>query len=107
MSCPWYISARAVREYLALTGQPPVTDGPAWDRAERELMAMAEVVARQEQDGVKAPRPVLGHPDLVQYRGGRPLRPNLIVSRAARPEGELPQLVSVVPSGGGAGGWRR
>lgn len=97
-TCPWYISARAVREYLELTGRPAATDGPEWDRAERELMELAEKCAELERLGIKQPQPVASSPGLVRYRGPRPLRLNLVVSTAQRPEGGLPQLVNVVGS---------
>lgn len=98
MRGPWYISARAVREYLALMRRPVVEDGPEWERAEAELLAMAAGVAELERLGVKSPKPVRGHTDLFAHRGPRPLRLQLIVSTAVRAEGALPQLVSVRPT---------
>lgn len=82
----WYISARAVREYAAIAGLPSDdNDFPARERELLELCATAHLVRRQ-QNG------------LEQWRSGRPLRLRLMVSPAARPEGPLPQLVSVLAS---------
>ncbi|MFN7132394.1 MAG: hypothetical protein ACK4N5_09935 [Myxococcales bacterium] len=93
---PWYISARAVREYLALTQRSApvgadgwIEAGPGWSRAEGELVALAQTCAG------KAPKVLRS--GLLQYRGPRPLRLQLIVSPAPRDEGALPQLVSVLP----------
>ncbi len=41
MRGPWYITVRAVQDYLRLQGHPAVTDGPDFDRAEDELIAIA------------------------------------------------------------------
>lgn len=88
---PWYVSARAVREYLALTGRPPVDDGPVWDEAEDELIDIAERTVAADR------RPRVLRSGLVQYRGPRPLRLRLIVAPKPRAEGSLPQLVQVLP----------
>ena len=92
---PWYISASAVRDYLRLMRRPVVDDGPEWHRAEAELIRMAEDCVAREREGIRLPRPVRGHADLMQYRAGRPWRLALIVSTAQRSEGSLPQLVQV------------
>lgn len=89
-SGPWYISARAVREYAALARLGNPDDPAVWDRAERELIAMArETVASGRQ-----PRRMRS--GALRYRGPRPLRLTLIVVDAPRPEGPLPQLVRVL-----------
>lgn len=92
---PWYLSARAVREYLALMRRKDDDGGPEWSRAEDELRAMAENCLERERTGIRLPRPHRGKPDLIVYRGPSPLRLQLIVSTTKRPEGDLPQLVSV------------
>jgi len=95
MMVPWYISARAVREWAALRGVHDLPDaGPAWDRYERELLEIsAETAAR------RSPKRTAG--GLLCYRIRRPVDAQLMVSDSARPEGELPQLVSVVRGYGG------
>jgi hypothetical protein len=92
---PWYISARAVRDYLALRGRQIVDDGPAWDRAERELIEMAAATVASGRE----PRAL--DTGALRYRGPKPLRLGLVVVPAPRVEGDLPQLVRVLPSHGG------
>jgi hypothetical protein len=99
---PWYISAHAVRQYLRLMRRPVVDDGPEWDRAEDELLAMAGDCAERERNGIRAPKQLRMGADLLEYRGPRPWRLALIVSTAQRAEGTLPQLVDV--RAGHAGG---
>lgn len=92
---PWYVSARAVRDYLELRGRPLVEDGPEWDWAEDELMRIAaETVASGRQ-----PREM--DSGALRYRGPKPLRLGLVVMPAPREEGDLPQLVRVLPGHGG------
>lgn len=92
---PWYVSVSAVRDYLRILGRPDVTDGPAFHRAEEELVAIcvraAENAARNPEGPKRTP---IG---LLQYRGGKPLRLRLLVAPDPREEGRLPQLVSVLP----------
>lgn len=85
MTPRWYLSAKAIREYLAIVGRADDDGGPEWGRAEREL---ARICAAAHLVGETAS-------GLQRWRGGRPLRLQLIVSTAHRPEGDLPQLVSV------------
>lgn len=88
MTAVWYISARATREYLALTGRPDDDGGPEWQRAESEIQEIARRATVTQR----------GHPgsgDLVAYRGPKPLRLGFVVSTTPRKEGPLPQLVSV------------
>lgn len=88
---PWYVSARAVREYAALARLGDPDDERVWATAEDELIDLCE-------ETVGSGRKVLRlRSGLLQYRGPRPLRLTLIVSEDARPEGTLPQLISVLP----------
>lgn len=81
----WYLSAKAVREYLAILGRADDDGGPEWGRAERELAALCEAahLVGTTRGG------------LQRWRTGRPLRLTLVVSTSVRPEGPLPQLVGV------------
>jgi hypothetical protein len=88
---PWYISARAVRDYLALRGRPDVEDGPVWDRAEDELIRMAIATV----ESVRVPSRL--DSGALRYRGPQPLRLTLVVVPSPRGEGALPQLVRVLP----------
>ena len=88
---PWYISARAVKEYAALARLGDANDPAIWDRAESELIAMARETAASGRE----PRPMRS--GALRYRGPRPLRLTLIVTPGPRPEGDLPQLVRVLP----------
>lgn len=81
----WYLSAKAIREYLAIVGRTDDDGGPEWGRAERELAAICDAAHPVGETAS----------GLQRWRGGRPLRLQLIVSTARMPEGELPQLVGV------------
>ena len=89
MRGPWYISARAVREYLAVVGRPQTEE--AFFAAEQELVDITTRVVERQAEPRELPS------GLLQYRGGRPLRLRLIVSNEQRPEGPARQLVSVLP----------
>lgn len=86
---PWYITMKALEDYLLLRGIDPATcSDHTLNRVEAELIKMA-------QQTVDSPRrPSRTRNGLLAYRGPRPLRLTLIVSGAARP-GDLPQLVGV------------
>lgn len=94
---PWYISAQAVRDLLGIKGLRVADDGPEFDRAELELIELAERVVADR----KEPKPMGG---LLMYRGPRPLRLRLIVSESERAEGSHPQLVGVKPDHEGRAG---
>lgn len=90
MKCPWYISARAVREWAALRGANAIPDdGPEWDRFENELMSIAIDAAERKS-------PKRTESGMLIYRVRKPIDAQLHVSDAYRPEGKLPQLVRVV-----------
>lgn len=98
--CPWYISARAVRDLAAVKGQrPPRDDSSEWDALELELIGMAiECVAKKTP--VRVDDPGSGLHGLLRYRWrprGGLLDVKLYVSSALRDEGPLPQLVHVAP----------
>ena len=94
MTGPWYISVRAVRDYLAIQRCPDVTDGPVFERAEEELIAMTTETATSGRE----PRPM--ESGAMIYKGPRPLRLRFVVVSAPREEGDRPQLVNVWPAGG-------
>jgi len=98
---PWYISARAVRDYLALRGRAVVDDGSDWDHAAVELGRLAE------QTVASGRRPKTMESGALRYRGPKPLRLGLVVMPDPRPEGDLPQLVRVLPGHAGHHGERR
>ena len=85
--CPWYVSARAVREYAGLAGLDASTVA-GFNVAELALFDVAERahLVREQANGL----------DL--YRGPRPHRVRLLVSPAPRTEGAKPQLVQVLPT---------
>lgn len=84
---PWFITARAVREYLTLTGREPTEQ--AFPDGEDELLEIARDESRRHfvrrQDNGQ---------DLYRLRGTPRLR--LLVAPGPRPEGPLPQLVRVL-----------
>jgi hypothetical protein len=85
---PWYLSARAVREYHRIaTGRVDEPDDEQFDAAAEAL---------QEAVGLARRIKVLPHGEELWRLRGRP-RLRLLVSYAVRPEGELPQLVRVLP----------
>lgn len=86
---PWYITVRAVRDYLALCGRPDVTDGPEFDRATAELTAIAIALA------AKGPTSQQETSGALVYREGRPRRWRYTVQPVPREEGSAPQLVRV------------
>jgi hypothetical protein len=103
VSCPWYISARAVREFAAARDLPsPKDDSPEWDRLESELMEIASKC-------VESKEPIREESGLLRWRwrprGGIDVK--LYVSDAPRPEGPLPQLVHVAPGNASGRGRRR
>ena len=90
---PWYITTRAVSDYLTVLGRDPDSvDDDAWYQAESELISMAEETVASGR------RPKRMRTGAWRYRGPRPLRLSLIVVDEPRPEGPLPQLVRVEPS---------
>lgn len=91
--CPWYISVAAVEQYMEAKRVPVRSEGPEFDAAEEELMAIAIEAAGKKPRELKS--------GLLQYRSsgaGRKLRLRLLVSPKPRKEGKLPQLVHVLPS---------
>lgn len=86
MTCPWYITHRAVEDYCELHGWPD--DDEHFDRGENELLELAERAhhVRDQDNGLQL------------WRGPTPGRLRLLVSTAKRPEGDLPQLVRVLPA---------
>jgi hypothetical protein len=91
---PWYITASAIRDYLRIVGEEPVSGGEPYERAARELQAIAQAT-------VDSPRePVETDSGALRYRGPKPLRLQLLVM-PSHVEARLPQLVRVLPSHGG------
>ncbi|MCC6744612.1 MAG: hypothetical protein IT175_12200 [Acidobacteria bacterium] len=88
---PWYITRKAVEDYLAILGRRET--GESFAIAERELIALARVVTAPDREAV----PGRTDAGLLRYRGPRPLRLQLLVSAAPHEHGELPQLVAVLP----------
>lgn len=88
----WYISAAAVKQYMAIQGYEGSPDGPIFDAAAIELERLCDEARlakdideknRTQQWRVKA-----------TVRGKR-TRLELIVSLEHRQEGPLPQLIAV------------
>lgn len=85
---PWYISARAVREYHRIaTGSTSDPDDEQFDAAAIELGEAVRRAhfSRTQRNGLQ----------LWRLSGTPRLR--LLVSTQRRQEGELPQLVNVLP----------
>jgi hypothetical protein len=94
----WYLSARAVRSFARLRRLPLDDGGPLWAKAERlleEVCARSHLVTREDGS------PRLTRQGLQEWRTGlADGRIRLLVSTAKRPEGELDQLVEVLPAFG-------
>lgn len=85
---PWYLSARAVREYHRIaTGR---VDDPDDDQFDAAAEALQEAVGRARKVRVQ-------HNGLELWRLTGSPRLRLLVSTEHRPEGDLPQLVRVLP----------
>lgn len=82
---PWYLSARAIKEFLALTGRDPSNEDH-FAAGEDELAAVCSAAhhVRNQDNGLQL------------WRGPQPGRYRLLVSTSRRAEGDLPQLVSVL-----------
>lgn len=90
-TCPWYVSAHAVRRYQELGGAP----GRSFDDASDELIERcAEVWQRYQGD--PALRPEVSRTGAYVYRGPGPMRLRVVVSMEQRAEGEKPQVVDVI-----------
>jgi len=88
----WYLSIAAVHQYQQIAGYPIESDGPSFDRAERELAALC--------DEARLAKDVGPGQQSQQWRvkatvRGRRTRLELVVSLSDRPEGESPQLIAV------------
>lgn len=88
----WYLSAAAMREYLAIAGLVDDDGGPQWARGERELGAHIAIA-----------REVGCNDNSIIYRTGRvrcgdaliSVRLEFYVRHTPQRHGPLPQLVSV------------
>lgn len=91
----WYLSAAAVRQWLAITGQPDDDGGPIWGAAEQSLADLcdqARDTGRTTESGASIYR-------VAARIRGRKTRLELTVQTTQRPEGPLPQLVRVRDKG--------
>lgn len=87
---PWYITLRALEQYLELQGvDPAACSDSTLARAEGELVAMAIATVASGRE------PSITDSGMLRYRGPKPHRLTLVVSPTPRAEGELPQLVGV------------
>jgi hypothetical protein len=94
--CPWYLSARAVSECCALFGLGSSEDDSAFARAEDALFRIVEKAThyRDQNNGLQLWRSTI--PVGFRKPGSKSeYRIDLLVSTAARTEGNLPQLVTV------------
>ena len=95
----WYLSARAIRSFAVLRKLPLDDGGPLWSRAEQLLGRIcdkAHLVTREDGS------PRITRQGLQEWRTGRDEgRVRFLVSTDRRAEGELDQLVDVVPAHGG------
>jgi hypothetical protein len=94
----WYISIRAIRDYLQIMGYPAPAgeiseDDPYFQRAEQELGAYS-ITAKLTPRTLKSGAVIYRSGKLsIRGRGGRRLE--FVVVETPRAEGLLPQLVKV------------
>lgn len=99
---PWYVSARAVRDYAELARLGDPDDEDVFAEAEEVLLELAEATVASGVQPRRAPTGALVYRvrvDAERLRRpgrGRP-RIQLVVVDAPRPEGPMPQLVAVRP----------
>lgn len=106
--CPWYVTAHAVRRYMAIRQEPLHRKGRApvpgvslsFDDASDELIEYA-AATWQRYDASTDLEPRITRTGAYQYRGPGPLRLSLVVVMERRPEGPKPQLVDVVATHAG------
>ena len=94
----WYVSAAAVKQFMAICGLPAQEEGRVFDRAARQLERACESARKTSERG-----PWQTWIAKATIRG-RVERLELIVSTARRPEGPEPQLVEVRHKGRGRKG---
>lgn len=87
----FYISATAVRQYMAICGYEGSTDGPVFDSAAIELEKLVEN-SRQVDVGPSQQCQLWRVRAIVR---GKNTRLEFSVSTEHRPEGSLPQLINV------------
>lgn len=92
-NCPWYVSAHAVRRYM----DAMLSAGRrlSFDRASDELIDYCARTWHQRYASGER-QPGTTKTGARVYRGGRPLRAQMIVSIAERSEGALAQVVDVI-----------
>lgn len=88
----WYISAAAVKQYMAIQGYEGSPDGPVFDRAAIELEHLCDEARLAKDAGEHSPNQQWRVKATVR---GKRTRLELIVSLEQRPEGPLPQLIAV------------
>lgn len=88
----WYISAAAVKQYMAICGYEGSPDGPIFDAAAIELESLCEQAKLARDVGPGQQSQLWRVKATVR---GRRTRLELVVSVEQRAEGPLPQLIAV------------
>jgi hypothetical protein len=89
----WYISVACVKEFQAIAGYPIQSDGPSFDRAEKELAALCDGAELKKAMGEGSDNAAI-YQAKTEIRG-RSHRIEMYVAETPRPEGPLAQLVRV------------
>jgi len=97
--CPWYVTAHAVRQYMAIRRLT------SFDDSSDELIEYAAATWRRYVAETER-QPKVTRTGAYMYRGPGPLRLTLIVSAENRPEGPKQQVVDVLPTHAGMRGRR-
>lgn len=94
----WYLSAAAVKQFMAICRLPAQEEGPSFDRAAVALERACDRARKKSQRGLWE------RWETKVKIAGKIARLELIVSLARRPEGPEPQLVEVRYKGGSRSG---
>jgi hypothetical protein len=89
--CPWYVSAHAVRRYQQLVPAAPRD----FDDASDELIGHCAAIWQRYEIN-RDLKPGITRTGAYTYRGGLPLRLQIVVLMGRRPEGPKGQVVDVV-----------
>jgi hypothetical protein len=81
----WYVTPSAVRDLLAIQGEPVhLESGPAWDAAVAELEAAVTYAVEGEAEGRRVPQRLAS--GALRYRGPKPRRLSLVVVGVVGPD---------------------
>lgn len=97
-TCPWYVSAHAVRRWQEVEPRAPRD----FDDASDALLEVAAAIWERYRDGEREPK--VTNTGAYLYEGGKPQgRIRLVVAASPRAEGPKQQVVDVLARHAGGG----